>query len=214
MRPQRLTLTDAGRRGFPWSWHGRWWACGVGPCWRWNQVMRSGTRFVTDEAVSATRNSARKPQQRMSRGDWRLIFSSQKGVGLLRRRDVTVAVPRWEQDLIRILPRWRWCHCGASVVTARGAPSEPGRESAECSHSETPANGARTARAKDARKRPAEAPETYLGFEPVTGPSRSRPFVSTTQGTNDRRHHEGDGLAAPLGPRLFDRRGGAPEGSA
>src|SRR5580704_13097205 len=49
-----------------------------------------------------------------------------------------------------------------------------------------------------------EAFEHLLGFDPRRDQAggRARP-TQTAQGDNDRRHHEGDGLAAALGPRLL-----------
>ena len=58
------------------------------------------------------------------------------------------------------------------------------------------------ARAKSRAKRPAKPGNIpAAGYRDQTG-SRPRP-AQTAQGCNDRRHHEGDGLAAALGPRLL-----------
>src|SRR3984893_19058004 len=63
------------------------------------------------------------PETRAKRwGDWRLIFIAQRS-GLLRRRErhCRRAERRVGWAPSGILPCWRWCHCGASVVTAPGA---------------------------------------------------------------------------------------------
>jgi hypothetical protein len=59
------------------------------------------------------------------------------------------------------------------------------------------------ARAKSRAKRPIK-PGNSLGFDPRRDQAGDRPRpAETAQGDNDRRHHEGDGLAAALGPRLL-----------
>jgi hypothetical protein len=52
-----------------------------------------------------------------------------------------------------ILPRWRWCHCGASVVTAPGAVAT--EKDPKMSHGKTPTK-TEVARAKSRAKRPAK----------------------------------------------------------
>ena len=60
------------------------------------------------------------------------------------------------------------------------------------------------ARAKSRTKRPAKPGKHSSGFDPRWDQAggRSHP-AQTAQGYNDRRHHEGNGLAAALGPRLL-----------
>src|ERR1700730_13557935 len=63
------------------------------------------------------------PETRGKRwGVWRLIFIAERS-GLLRRleRHWRRAETRADGPPSGILPRRRWCHCGASVVTAPGA---------------------------------------------------------------------------------------------
>src|ERR1700730_9744836 len=52
-----------------------------------------------------------------------------------------------------ILPRWRWCHCGASVVTAPGAVAP--EKDPQMSHGKIPTK-TKFARAKSRAKRPAK----------------------------------------------------------
>src|ERR1700730_13000045 len=52
-----------------------------------------------------------------------------------------------------ILPRWRWCHCGASVVAAPGAVAT--EKDPQMSHSKTPRK-TKFARAKSRAKQPAK----------------------------------------------------------
>src|ERR1700730_17230653 len=50
--------------------------------------------------------------------------SKHGALGLTKSAALEYAAGRAEiraGGLLRILPRWRWCHCGASVVTAPGA---------------------------------------------------------------------------------------------
>src|SRR4030081_218683 len=52
-----------------------------------------------------------------------------------------------------ILPRWRWCHCGASAVAAPGAVAT--EKDPQMSHSKTPTK-TKFARAKSRAKQPAK----------------------------------------------------------
>src|SRR6202040_1129467 len=57
---------------------------------------------------------------------------------------------------------------------------------------------------QEPREQTCEAFEHSLGFDPQRDQAGGRPGpAQTAQGDNDRRHHEGDGLAAALGPRLL-----------
>jgi Protein of unknown function (DUF3489) len=72
---------------------------------------------------------------------------------------VTVAVEIRAGGLIRILPRWRWCRCGASVVTAPGAVAT--EKDPQMSHSKIPPK-TKFARAKSRANRPAKPGNTPL----------------------------------------------------
>src|ERR1700730_14433045 len=57
---------------------------------------------------------------------------------------------------------------------------------------------------QEPREQTCEAFEHSLGFDPQRDQAGGRPRpAETAQGDNDRRHHEGDRLAAALGPRLL-----------
>src|ERR1019366_8050983 len=57
---------------------------------------------------------------------------------------------------------------------------------------------------QEPREKACEAWEHSLGFDPRRDQAGGRPRrAQTAQGCNDRRHHEGDWLAAALGPRLL-----------
>src|SRR6202045_4251970 len=57
---------------------------------------------------------------------------------------------------------------------------------------------------QEPREQTCEAFEHLLGFDPQRDQAGGRPRpAQTAQGDNDRRHYEGDGLAAALGPRLL-----------
>jgi hypothetical protein len=57
---------------------------------------------------------------------------------------------------------------------------------------------------QEPREQTSEAFEHLLGFDPRRDQAGGRPRpAQTAQGDNDRHHHEGDGLAAALGPRLL-----------
>src|ERR1700726_2895986 len=71
------------------------------------------------------------------------------------------------------------------------------------SHSKIPTK-TKFARAKSRAKRPAKPGTIPAGSDPQRDQAGGRPRpAQTAQGDNNRRHHEGDGLAAALGPRLL-----------
>jgi hypothetical protein len=125
-------------------------------------------------------------------------FSSQKGVDF--RREWSVTVPCRDKGRLApsgILPRWRCCHCGASVVTAPGTVAT---EKDPQMHSKTPRK-TKFARAKSRANRSAK-PGTIPLASTLGGTKQEAVLALLTQ-CNDYRHHEGDGLAAALGPRLL-----------
>ncbi len=92
------------------------------------------------------------PETRGKRWANGVSFSSQKGVDFRGEESVTVAVEIRAGGPIRDLPRWRWCRCGASVVTAPGAVAT--EKDLKMSHGKIPTT-AKIARAKSRAKRPA-----------------------------------------------------------
>jgi hypothetical protein len=80
-----------------------------------------------------------------------------------------------------ILPRWRWCHCGASVVTAPGAVAT--EKDPQMSHNKIPRK-TEVARAKSRAKRPAK-PGPIPSGSSSKGPSavRSRPSSNRARPT-------------------------------
>jgi hypothetical protein len=97
-----------------------------------------------------------------------LQFSSQKGVDFCGERSVTAAVPR--QGLWWILPRWRLCHCGASVVTAHGdvaTKKDPPNVAQQNHH-----KGQDCAR-QEPREKACEASKKRLGPDSIGGQSKS-----------------------------------------
>src|ERR1700726_1908526 len=71
------------------------------------------------------------------------------------------------------------------------------------SHSKIPTK-TKFARAKSRAKRPAKPGTIPAGSDPQRDQAGGRPCpAQTAEGDNDRRHHEGDWLAAALGPRLL-----------
>jgi hypothetical protein len=70
-------------------------------------------------------------------------------------------------------------------------------------HSKTSGN-TEVARAKSRANGPVKAQDRSPGFDPRRDQAGGRPHPApTAKGDNDRRHYEGDGLAAALGPRLL-----------
>jgi hypothetical protein len=114
------------------------------------------------------------PETRAKRwGDWRLIFIAKRS-GLLRRLECHCrrAEIRAGWAPSGILPRWRWCHCGASVVTAPGAVAT--EKDPPMSHSKIPTK-TKFARAKSRAKRPAKAWNHSPGFDPQRDQAGGRP---------------------------------------
>jgi hypothetical protein len=70
------------------------------------------------------------------------------------KESVTVVVPRKAVGFVGILPCWRCCHCGASVVTAHGDVTT--EKDPQMSHSKT-ITKIKPARAKSRATNPAKA---------------------------------------------------------
>jgi Protein of unknown function (DUF3489)/Lyase len=89
-------------------------------------------------------------------------------ISFKRRKEWTSAAKRaslWQcrerpLALSGILPRWRWCHCGASVVTAHGAVAT--KKDLNVSHSKTPTR-IKSVRAKRGAKRPTKPQNKHVG---------------------------------------------------
>jgi hypothetical protein len=130
-----------------------------------------------------------------------LKFSSQKGVDFCGKESVTVAVPGRAVGLIRdpaplaMLPLRGFGGDGGGAIA-----TEKGSEHAAQQNPHKGQIGPRQRR----RKRAREASEQARGLDPQRNEARGCPcFAPATQGNNHCRHHEGNRLAAALGPRLL-----------
>src|SRR5580704_12151831 len=142
------------------------------------------------------------PEKRGKRwGDWRLIFIAERS-GLLRRR---------ERHCRRAEIRADWPYSDPAplaMVPLRGFGGDGARRRCNRKGSSNVAQQNplkdQVGACQDPREKANEARKHSVGFDPQRDQAGGRScFVKPAQGDNDRRHHEDDGLAAALGPRLL-----------